>query len=194
MDEIATITVKGMVCSRCVDALRTALNKTGAKVREVYLGAVEVFRTPSFNAESVRETVACLGFELIVDRRERLVERVKELVNEVLSESRYASVRFSDLVSERTGSSYDTVSGIFSAKEGITIGHYIINRKIERVKRLLESTDRSLTDISYETSFSSVHHLSKQFKEKEGVNPTQYRLLFRSAAIASAPQAHAIIV
>jgi AraC family transcriptional regulator len=176
MDNTATVTVKGMVCNRCIITIREALGKIGVEVREVHLGKVEVYKQGGINLAEVHEAITCLGFEILVDRHDRMVEQVKKLVDEVISANQYSSIRFSALVSDRARSSYDTISSVFSAKEGITIEHYIINRKLERVKQMLAETNLSLTDISFQTNYSSVHHLSRQFKEKQGINPTEYRL------------------
>src|SRR5688572_6467657 len=103
--ETATISVKGMVCNRCITSIKTALEKFGVRVREVHLGKVEVYKTPGLDLAAVQEAITCLGFEILVDKQERLVESVKELVNEVLSTNQYASFKFSNLISDKTRSS-----------------------------------------------------------------------------------------
>jgi AraC family transcriptional regulator len=177
MDNTATITVKGMVCNRCILSIKAALEKIGVQVKDVHLGKVEVYKTPGINMTDVQDAITCLGFEILVDKREKIVDSVKKLVNDVLSLNQYTSIKFSTLISDYTNSNYDTVSSIFSAKEGITLEHYIINQKIERVKKLLLETNLSLTEISFQTNYSSVHHLSKQFKVKQGLNPSEFRTI-----------------
>lgn len=169
-----------MVCNRCMDVIKVALNKVGVLIKEVRLGKVEFFKATGINMTEVQDAITCLGFEILVDKRERIVEGVKKLVDEVISTSQYSTIRFSTLVSDKTNTNYDTISSIFSAREGITLEHYIINQKIERVKQLLSDTNLTLTDISFQTNYSSVHHLSKQFKEKQGINPSEYRFLAQS--------------
>lgn len=175
-----TLMIKGMVCNRCITAVKNALEQKGIRVFYIALGKVEFVEIPGQPISEIRETINCLGFEILADKQEKIVENIKQLVNEVLSGNQFSSIKFSSLVSEKTRSNYDSVSSIFSAKEGVTLEHYIINQKIIRVKKLLEETDMSLSDISFQTNYSSVQHLSRQFKEKEGVNPSQYRLAVRS--------------
>jgi AraC family transcriptional regulator len=187
MDNTETISVRGMVCNRCILSIKEALDKIGVRVKDVHLGKVGVYKTAELNMTEVRDALTCLGFEILVDREAKLVETVKEIVRKSLNANQYASFKFSAIISARTKKNYDTVSAVFSGREGITVEHYIINQKIERVKHLLATTDLSLTDISYLANYSSVHHLSKQFKEIEGTNASYYRALIQQSTVELRP-------
>jgi AraC family transcriptional regulator len=176
MAEVAEISIKGMVCNRCISTLKTALETKGALVQSISLGKITLLKSSISSIEVIEETLRCLGFEILVEKQTRLIATVKELVSTVLMTNRYSSISFSGLISENVKMSYDTVSAIFSAAEGITLEHYIINQKIELVKKMLNETDLNLTEISYRTNYSSVHYLSKQFKAVAGLNPSEYRV------------------
>jgi AraC family transcriptional regulator len=175
MEQIAEISIKGMVCNRCISTLRAALEAKGVSIHSITLGRIKFVKSPITSMDEVEDTIRCLGFEILVEKQTRIVETVKDLVRTILATNRYTSINFSELISEGVKTSYDTVSAIFSAAEGITLEHYIINQKINMVKAMLKETDLSLTEISYRTNYSSVHYLSKQFKAVAGVNPSQFR-------------------
>jgi AraC family transcriptional regulator len=175
MEQVAEISIKGMVCNRCISLLKAALEAKGASVHSISLGKVRLLKSSISTMDEIEETIKCLGFEILVERQTKIVETVKDLVKGILATNRYTSISFSELISEGAKASYDTVSAIFSAAEGITLEHYIINQKIDLVKAMLRETDLSLTEISYRANYSSVHYLSKQFKSVAGINPSEYR-------------------
>ncbi|HCR54556.1 MAG TPA: AraC family transcriptional regulator, partial [Cytophagales bacterium] len=117
------------------------------------------------------------GFELISDKQTKMISHVKVLIDEVLSQEAEQSrrVKFSILLAESLNMNYDSISETFSASEGITLEHYIINKRIEKVKELLVYTDASLTEIAHQLGFSSVNHLSRQFKELIGLPPSLFK-------------------
>ena len=117
------------------------------------------------------------GFELISKKKVRIVDQAKALINEVFSENvRYDSqLRFSSLLSEKLHLNYDSISELFSELEGITLEKYIITKRLEKVKELLVYTKFSLTEIAYITGFSSINHLSRQFKELTGLSPSHFK-------------------
>jgi AraC family transcriptional regulator len=175
MEQLTEILIKGMVCNRCITILRDALENKGVPVHGIVLGKIKILKKPGMSMDEIGSTIKCLGFEILVEKQVRMVEAVKELVRTALSTSRYTSISFSQLIGEGVKTSYDTVSAVFSASEGMTLEHYIINQKIELVKSMLKETDLSLTEISYRANYSSVHYLSKQFKSVAGINPSEYR-------------------
>ena len=175
MEHITEISLKGMVCNRCISALKSALEAKGATVQSISLGKVRLLKSSITSMDDIEEAIRCLGFEILVEKQARVVETVKALVKTILANNRYTRISFSERISEGAKAGYDTVSAIFSATEGITLEHYIINQKIELVKAMLKETDLSLTEISHLANYSSVHYLSKQFKSVAGLNPTEYR-------------------
>jgi AraC family transcriptional regulator len=169
--------IKGMVCDRCLIFVREAMAEQGVPVREIKLGELTFSVLDSIDVSIIEKRLASLGFSLVKDKQQQLVRAVKELVAEVYSgdyDFPY-QFRFSDLVVQRLALNYDLVSGTFSQVTGITLEKYILHQRIEKVKEMLTYCSISLSDISFRLGFSSVAHLSKQFKNLTGINPSQLR-------------------
>lgn len=169
--------IKGMVCDRCMVFVRESMESLGVPVQEVKLGEVILNVSESFDVSVIESRLATLGFGLVIDKHQQLVRAVKELVAEVYSgnfDFPY-QFRFSDLLEQRLKLNYEQVSGTFSQIEGITIEKYILQQRIGKVKEMLVYSRISLSDISFRLGFSSVAHLSNQFKKLTGFNPTQLR-------------------
>lgn len=170
------ILIKNMVCRHCVAAVRQALESLGLDVLDVRLGVAETggdVLSPS-QAAAVDKALAELGFERIVDSDEALVERVKHAILEHVRAGDGCNLNLSACIESHLGVSYDTASRIFSAREGRTVEKYYIAQKIERVKELLGYGQQTLSEIAYCTGYSSVAHLSRQFKTETGMTPTEY--------------------
>lgn len=169
--------IKGMVCDRCVNFIKQGAESLGLKVNAISLGKV-VFRSPLSIDDQVQFVNFLIdhGFEPMSDRHTRLVTKVKQLIDAyVLESSPNSKVKFSVLLSESLNVNYDSVSEIFSASENITIEKYIINKRIEKVIELLMYTNQTLTEISHAMGYSSINHLSSQFKQVKGFTPSYYR-------------------
>ncbi|HEY0898747.1 MAG TPA: AraC family transcriptional regulator [Sphingobacteriaceae bacterium] len=180
MEDRQTLAVKGMVCNRCITVLRTALEKQQFKVLQISLGQVTLGGLGAGKSlEKLEEILAPLHFELIQDRDTRIIQQIKSLVEEALARQQYAEsrVKFSQLLSEALSINYDALSAIFSRTEGITLESYIIGRRIDKIKEFLVYTDHSLTEIAYLTGYSSVFHLSRQFKAQTSLTPSHFRQL-----------------
>lgn len=172
------ILIKGMVCERCIAVIKEGITKLGHEVSKISLGKL------SLNAEISKDELSKIetflrenGFELISNKQVRIVNQAKSAIDEVFSENiRYDSrLRFSTLLSEKLHLNYDSISELFSELEGITLEKYIITKRLEKVKELLVYTDFSLTEIAYITGFSSINHLSRQFKELIGHSPSHFK-------------------
>ncbi len=172
------ITIKGMVCARCVTVIKTGLEKLGFPVNSVSLGKV-AFKSPirEMSLPEINDFLCQVGFEVLNDRQTQLIEHIKTIVKEFVTYDADDNnrVKFSSLLSEKLHSNYDSLSTLFSQSEGITLEKYIIQQRLERVKQLLLETGQSLTDIAYLTGYSSVHHLSAQFKTHFGYPPSHFR-------------------
>lgn len=179
MEQHIDILVKGMVCDRCKSVIVKGISNLGYRVKNASLGKLSL-ESPVDN-EALARIGAFLnkqGFEILSDRTSRLVSRVKEIVNETFGENKYDSkLKFSALLSERLNMNYDSISEAFAEVEGITIEKYIIAKRLERVKELLVYSDFTLTGIAHVTGFSSINHLSRQFKELTGLPPSHFRSL-----------------
>jgi len=170
--------IKNMVCNRCKMAVEKELNRLDLQPISVTLGEaiIEVDPDP-VTCEKLRQNLQAIGFELINDKKSRLVEQVK---TEIISYIHYDkevedSVNFSDHLSHTLKYEYSYLSNLFSSVVGTTIEKYIILQRIERVKELLVYGDLTLSEISWKTGYSSVQHLSNQFKKIIGMSPSVYK-------------------
>lgn len=171
--------IKNMVCDRCVMVVRTELERAGCRVLAVRLGEAEIEGglSPGEKAR-LAERLEALGFELLEDRRARMIEAVKRAVIELVrAEEVMPDVRLSEYLQERLRVDYRQISTLFSETEGRTVEKYFIAQKIERVKELLVYDELSLGEIAFRLGYSSVAHLSAQFKQVTGMTPSRYKLM-----------------
>jgi len=178
IDDDITLRVRGMVCARCIDVVHAELTQLGFDVIDTRLGQVHL-QGPvlAVDLKRIEQALAKQGFGLIQDQRIAIPQRVKSIIDAVfakddLSESK---ARLSVQLQTTLGLDYDTISGQFAKAEGITLEKYIINRRIDKVKERLVYSDDTLTDIAYRTGYSSVQHLSNQFRQQTGLTPTYFR-------------------
>lgn len=153
------------------------MNKLGLRNITVELGEVEFEGDISDQKLQLFDSALKeLGLEILVDKRSRLVAEIKEAVYQlVYLTDDLPKTNYSDYIGEKMNLSYSSLSNTFSAKENITIEKYIILQRIERVKELLIYSDTSLNDIAFKMQFSSVAHLSNQFKSVTGLTPSFFR-------------------
>lgn len=176
-----TLTIKHMVCRRCIMAVEQVLRSLGIEPERVVLGQA-VVPTP-LSADTRQKLVRRLeelGFELLDDGRAALVERIKTAIIELVrngDEELLARVVLSHYLEEQFATSYDKLNTLFAQVEGKTIHRYFLEQKIELVKELITYNELSLTEISYRLGYSSVHHLSSQFKKITGMTATEFGLL-----------------
>jgi AraC-like DNA-binding protein len=130
---------------------------------------------PGASLERVKERLAAEGFEPLDDKQSRIIARVKELVEEHLSGPEHHNHNFSEMVTEALYMDYHAVSALFTATEGITLERYLIGRRTEKAKELIQNPQLSFTDIAFQLGYSSVHHFSNQFKSLTGLSPSAYR-------------------
>ncbi len=171
--------IKYMVSIRCKMIVKSELDKMGLQYRRVDLGEADL--TDSFSAEQHDQLKLALlrsGLELMDDKRAMLVEKVKNLVVEMIHYAdELPSVKKSVYISGKLQHDYTYLANLFSEVTGITIEHFIIAHKIEKVKELLLYDELNLTEISYKLHYSSVAHLSNQFKKVTGLTPTYFKRL-----------------
>jgi AraC-like DNA-binding protein len=157
--------------------VKDELNKLGIRCVMVDLGVIEILEdiTPQ-QKEQLKINLAKSGLELLDDKRAILVESIKNLITEMIHYSdELPKVNYSDYLSEKLGYDYSYMANVFAEVKGRTIQQYIIMHKIERVKELLLYNELSLTEISYRLHYSSVAHLSNQFKKITGLTPTFFK-------------------
>jgi AraC-like DNA-binding protein len=159
--------------------VKEELKKLGLHYVIVELGSIEILEdiTPEIR-EKLRINLLKSGLELLEDKKAILIERIKNVVIEMIHYSdELPKVNYSNYISERLKYDYTYLSNIFSEVKGINIQQYIIMNKIERVKELLLYDELDLTEISYKMQYSSVSHLSNQFKKVTGLTPSYFKLL-----------------
>jgi len=166
-----------MVCDRCKLVVSDILNKMGVHDAKVELGKTCLPNTLSGNQMSeLRKRLEGVGFEIIDDLKSRLIEKIKIVILEmVYGKQDFIKVNYSVYLEKKLGKSYHYLSNLFSEVEGQTIEKYIISQKIERVKELLVYEQLTLSEIAYELGYSSVSHLSVQFKKVTGLTPSHFK-------------------
>lgn len=173
------IYIKYMVSLRCKMMVKEELTKLGLHVLEVDLGVVDILENISDEQrELLRTNLQRSGLELLDDKRTIIIERIKNVITELVHYSdELPKTNYSDFISEKLGYDYVYLANMFSEVKGITIQQFIIIHKIERVKELMLYDELSLTEISYKLHYSSVAHLSNQFKKVTGLSPSFYKEL-----------------
>ncbi|TCP23618.1 helix-turn-helix protein [Tenacibaculum skagerrakense] len=171
------IYIKYMVSHRCKMMVKEELKKLGINHLKVNLGVIEILEDITANQhEQLKINLHKSGLELLDNKRAILVESIKNIIIEMIHYSDILpKVNYSDFISEKMEYDYTYLSNVFSEVKGITIQQYIIFNKIERVKELLLYDELTLTEISYRLHYSSVAHLSNQFKKVTGLTPTFYK-------------------
>lgn len=166
-----------MVSLRCKMMVKEELKKLGLHFVIVDLGMVEILEdiTPEQHKQ-LKINLQKSGLELLDDKRSILVEKIKSVITEMIHYSdEVPRVNYSDFISKKLGYDYTYLANVFSEVKGSTIQHFIIVNKIERAKELLLYDELSLTEISYRLHYSSVAHLSNQFKKITGLTPSFYK-------------------
>lgn len=173
------IYIKNMVCNRCVMAVSEIFSDAGYGDAKVDLGKVTVDSDISDSEMlNIEKALNNTGFELISDARSRLIEHIKKLTIEYVYEDSADRTRnFSDVLTDRLNLDYNYLSTLFSSVEGTTIEKHLISMKIERVKELLVYDEMTLSEIAFELGYSSVAHLSGQFKKVTGFTPSYFKNL-----------------
>jgi AraC-like DNA-binding protein len=168
-----------MVSLRCKMVVKQELNKLGLHYVNVDLGTIEILEEISTTQrDQLRNNLKGFGLELLDDKQKILIEKIKNVIIEMIHYSdEVPKVNYSDYIGEKLGYDYSYLANTFSEVKGITIQQFIIINKIERVKELLLYDELNLTEISYRLHYSSVAHLSNQFKKVTGLTPTFYKKL-----------------
>jgi len=169
--------IKNMVCGRCIKAVTTVLCQLKIPHESVLLGEVELKSEVRDDLKQQLATqLAVEGFELIDDKKTRMIEKIKNLIiqriNDGLDDTKD---NLSDYLVAHLHLDYPYLSNLFSSVEGITIEKYFIAQKIEKAKELLVYDELSLSQIAFQLGYSSVQHLSNQFKKQTGLTPSHFK-------------------
>jgi len=171
------VLIKNMVSIRCKMIVKSELEKLGLHATMIELGEVQLEEDMSTEKqELLKIALFKFGLELMDDKKAILVEKIKNIVVEMVHYSDDPpALNFSAYLAEKLNYDYRYLSNLFSEVKGITIEHYIISHKIEKAKELLIYNELSLTDIAYKLHYSSVAHLSRQFKKVTGLTPSFFK-------------------
>ncbi len=173
------IYIKYMVSTRCKMLVKQELRKLGLHFIVVDMGVVDIMEElDEFQRESLRIALAESGLELMDDKKSMLIEKIKNVIIDMVHYSdKLAKTNFSDYLSEKLNHHYTYLANMFSEVQGITIEKFIIFHKIERVKELIIYNELNLTEIAFMMHYSSVAHLSNQFKKVTGLSPSHFKKL-----------------
>lgn len=173
------INIKNMVCQRCVLVVSQIFERTGIEIENIQLGKVKTTKEVAPDKlEQVDKSLKRMGFEIINDSKGRLIESIKNItVDYVYHHSGESKMNFSEYLTNKLNLDYPYLSSLFSSVEGTTIEKYMISLKIERVKELLVYDEKTLSEIAFEMGYSSVAHLSGQFKKITGFTPSYFKKL-----------------
>lgn len=176
---VMTLYIKNMVCPRCITSVKEVFESEGLAASAIRLGEVDVEGFISDKSKhSIQDKLKALGFELLEDANSTLIAQIKAIiVNEIHHKEEKSNVNFSTLIAEKTNHDYSTLSKLFSSVEGVTIEKYILNQKVEKVKELIHYNQLNLSEIAYQLNYSSVAHLSAQFKKETGMTPSAFKKL-----------------
>lgn len=179
MNNNTEIFIKNMVCNRCVMVVKNIFTEAGAEPEAVILGKVSLRTAPTFSQyEKIEKKLNEVGFEILTDQKKKLVDQVKSvIVKNIQGDLSERNLNFSDILATALNKDYSYVSKLFSEAEGMTIEKFIIDQKIEKVKEMLAYGEKSLNDIAFTMGYSSVAHLSSQFKKTTGFTPSEFKKL-----------------
>jgi len=171
------IFIKNMVCIRCKLVVKIELEKLGIYCNQIELGRVETIGTPSIEQiEKFRIALLNSGLELLENKRTVLIEKIKHtIIDMVYTMDTPLRTNFSNYLSQKLNFDYTYLANIFSETTGNTIEQFIIGKRIQRAKELIWCKEFTLTEISWKLHFSSVAHLSSQFKKVTGFTPSHYK-------------------
>lgn len=172
--------IKNMVCDRCIMVVRQELDALKLNYKNVQLGQVELNEEPATETiDALRGKLTANGFELLDDKKSKIVERIKNVIVLLIhgKDADEFNLKLSAMLEEKLGMDYHYLTTLFSSVEGITIEKYAILQRVEKVKELLMYDEKSLSEIAYEMGYSSVQHLSQQFKKITGLTPTHFKQL-----------------
>ncbi|MFO7447743.1 MAG: helix-turn-helix domain-containing protein [Ignavibacteriaceae bacterium] len=173
-----TLIIKNMVCGRCIKVVKEELEKLGLNIKQIQLGEVLVEKEDNFPLDKIRRVLEENGFELLEDKRAKIIEQVKvEIIKLVQSDEIMFDKSLSEYLTKKIGLDYHYITTLFSSVENITIEQFFILQKVERAKELLKYGELTLSEIAYTLGYSSVQHLSNQFKKVTGLTASKFKSL-----------------
>jgi AraC family transcriptional regulator len=174
-----TLYIKNMVCNRCIMVVKQELEKMNLQANHVTMGEVELLKPATDKQlKTLDERLKELGFELLDDQKQKQIEKIKNLlIKKVQSGELEEHFSITTYLTKALNKDYSYISRLFSEVEGITIEQFFLLQKTEKVKELLVYGEMNLSEISYKLGYSSVAHLSSQFKKITGLTPSHFKKL-----------------
>lgn len=170
--------IKNMVCDRCNMVIKDNLQALGYSLLSVELGEVELAQDglSDEQLQLIKNRIEPLGFELLTDRKSRLIDQAKNAIIELVHyQDSLEKIKISDYLAAKIHHDYNHISQLFSATENLTIEQYYINQKVEKVKELLAYDELSMKEIAWRLGYSSPAHLGNQFKKVTGITPGEFK-------------------
>jgi len=170
------ISIKNMVCSRCISAVNSIFSDLNIDIHQISLGEIDTKNPVSEkDLKKLDSRLKSTGFEILEDSSKKQIEKIKTLIISKISEEDIAeNFILSEFLSSEMHRDYSAISKLFSQNENVTLEQYFILQKIEKVKELLVYNEFTLTEISQKLGYKSVQHLSNQFRKITGFPPTQF--------------------
>jgi len=171
-----TITIRNMVCDRCKSAVQRLLDQRGLPWVRIDLGEVELKEAmDDATQDALRVDLRALGFDLVLEHDAQVINKVKSAIIEQVHHIAGKRLELIKLVQDTVHLEFSSVSKLFSEVEGITMEHFFLLQRLERVKELIRYGELTFSEIAFATGFSSAAHLSAQFKQLTGMTPTSFR-------------------
>ena len=166
-----------MLCPRCISAVEKVFEGQLIEIRTIQLGEVTTVKNISESQKAaLGEALIISGFELLENNKSKLIGRIKTIIiDQIHHQPQQLKINFSSYLAEKLNQEYTSLSRLFSSVEGITIERFILKHKIERVKEFLFYKEHTLSEIAFKMDYSSVAHLSAQFKKETGMTPTEFK-------------------
>lgn len=173
---MTNLKIKNMVCARCIMAVTQTLVKLAIEPQSVSLGSVVIAEELSTQQmQHLRAELHNIGFEVIDDPTEKLVMEIKQTIIAYVRADKPAALSITQLLAEQFRTDYATLSRTFASAEGRSIEKFYLQQRIEYVKELIQYGELNIKEIAWRTNFSSVAHLSRQFKQYTGLTPTAFK-------------------
>lgn len=168
--------IKNMVCPRCISAVELTLKNMNIEPLYVNLGEIKLANELNEVQQlELANNLNTLGFELLDDNKKQLIVKIKSIIIDHIHQQNDVKFAFPELLADQLNKEYSALSKLFSSTEGITIEQFVILQKIEKVKELLVYNEMTLSEIAFKLGYSSVAHLSSQFKKNIGLTPSQFK-------------------
>ena len=172
---MSVIHIKNMVCSRCIESVENIFKKQSIEIKNIKLGQVIVDEISKDKMLLLESNLQQKGFQILKKKNSILIQKVKNIIIDYVDNFKESKQKFSVFLSKEMGYDYSYISRIFSTNTGYTIEKYFSLQRIEKSKELIKYDELNLSEIAYKLNYSSVAHLSKQFKQITGMTPSNFK-------------------